>query len=149
MAIRNLTETATIAAGDYVAVSVSGNDRKITITTLMTFLAGLISAPVDKVIQFESPVTGFSVDIEPPVEGNSMWLVLTPTGTLATGTIILPVSGDATDGQEVLVCSSQTITALTVSATGLTVTGAPTTLAAGGSFLMKFDSVNSTWRRVG
>lgn len=150
MAIRNLTETTTLVAGDYVAISVSGNDRKITVANLMVFLNSLIAPPVDKVIQFESPAaTGFTVTIAPPTDGNSMWLILTPTGTLAAGTIALPVDGDAEDGQEVVVCTSQTITSLTVSATGLSVVGAPTTLAAGGSFLMKFDLVNSTWRRVG
>lgn len=149
MAIRDLTEASALAAGDYVAISVSGNDRKITVSALMTFLAGLIAPPWDKVIQFASPTTGFTVTATPPSAGNSMWVILTPTGTLATGTVALPVKGAATDGQEVLVCSSQTVTTLTVSATNLSVNGAPTTLVAGSSFLMKFDLVNSTWRRIG
>jgi hypothetical protein len=53
------------------------------------------------------------------------------------------------DKQEILVNTTQAITALTINANGATIVGAPTTLAAGGFFRLRFDGVLDTWYRVG
>ena len=80
----------------------------------------------------------------------SIWLILTPTGTLATGTITLPAVANAVDRQEVLVNCTQIVTSLTVGGNGATaVTGAPTTLAANAYFRMRYDAATLTWYRVG
>jgi hypothetical protein len=80
-----------------------------------------------------------------------MWLALTPTGTIASLTVVLPIGSD---GQEVLVSTTQALTSLTV--TGATVgaspqpvNGAPTTMAANAFFRLRFDGVSSSWYRVG
>jgi hypothetical protein len=73
------------------------------------------------------------------------WLILTPTGTFAAGAIILPSA--PTDKAEVIVTCTQIVTALTVSAGGTTVTGAPTTLAANQGFTMRFDAATNAWYR--
>ncbi len=87
------------------------------------------------------PLTGFSIQIADNVD----LLALTPVGVLATGTVILPAN--PTNNQSVRVSSSQTITALTLSATH-TILNAPTTLAAGTGFSYIYDLATTTWLRV-
>ena len=103
-----------------------------------------VNGPVQ---QFAAPsATGFSVTIAPPTTGASVWLILTPVAGYAAGAIVMP-SGPV-DGQEVLVNSTQSVTTLTVSGNGSTVTGAPTTLAANAFFRLKYCAVLSTFYRV-
>jgi hypothetical protein len=78
-----------------------------------------------------------------------VFLLLTPGGTYATGTIVLPALAECADGQEVLVTCTQIVTALTVSGNGSTVNGAPSALAANGFFRLRFDGVLDSWYRVG
>jgi hypothetical protein len=53
------------------------------------------------------------------------------------------------EGQEVLVNCTQSVGTLTVLGNGANVIGAPTSLAANGFFLMKFEPILSNWYRVG
>jgi hypothetical protein len=58
-------------------------------------------------------------------------------------TIAMP---NATDGQRIVVNCTQAVT--TLSYTGGTVNGAPTTIAANGFFTLEFDGVLGVWYRV-
>lgn len=88
------------------------------------------------------PTTGFSTTI---ANGIST-LILDPAGTLATGTVKMPLS--PIDGFVQYVTTTYTITALTVSAnTGQTVNNVPTTLSAGTSFSMIYRLSTLTWYR--
>lgn len=90
-----------------------------------------------------APATGFSITVAPGVHA----LILDPAGTLATGTVMMPA--DPPDQFRLEVASTQTITALTVSANaGQTIKNAPTTLAAGGAFAYRYAEANSTWYKV-
>lgn len=93
---------------------------------------------------YQTPLTGFTIT----VSNTTGTLVLDPAGTLASGTITMPTS--PTDKQIVRISSTQTITALTVSAnTGQTIKGAVTTLAANGFASWIYRSTNTTWYRIG
>jgi hypothetical protein len=97
----------------------------------------------DQSYSLQAPTTGFSITIGAGVKS----LVLNPGGTLATGTIVMPAS--PIDGQEIRVSSSQTITALTVSAnTGQTISNAPTTLTAGTGFAYIYNLSGTNWFRL-
>jgi|GEM_PF-439810 len=98
--------------------------------------------------QYKSPdATGFTVAI---TDGpDSVYLLLTPDATYATGTITLPSIANASDNQEVLVISSQAVTALTINGNGaVSVTGAPTTLAANTPFRIRLDLSLRIWQIV-
>jgi hypothetical protein len=94
-------------------------------------------------------------DIVIPVNGATvtMWavghqLIINPAGPLATLTVILPTY--ACHGDTTRISTTQTITALTVSAAATfgitpTVLGTPSTLAAGGAFQMIYDATTTTW----
>lgn len=128
--------------------SENGDARKASMATLLAFFAGQITADDDKLTQYAAPsATGFSVTVNN--DDQSVWLILTPTGAFAAGTLVLPAVANCKDRQEILVNCTQAITALTVTGNGSTVTGAPTTLAANGYFRLRFDAVTKTWYRVG
>lgn len=148
--INNLSTTDTLAAGDLVPVfsTTNGDARKASMTTLATYVQNNISLSDDKLTQYASPsASPFTTAVTDSSE--SVWLILTPTGTMASGTITLPALASCVDKQEVLVNTTQAVTSLTVAGNGATVTGAPTTLAIGDYFRLRFDSVGSTWYRVG
>lgn len=67
--------------------------------------------------------------------------IINPAGTLATLTIALPSSPK--NGDAVWFTATQAITTITYS--GGTVVGAPTTISLGGQWRITFDTGNSTW----
>lgn len=89
------------------------------------------------------PVAGFSELIP---DGTKV-VTLDPAGVLATGTLTLPAI--PYDGQHLEASTTQTVTALTVSASGAdTIKNAPTTLAAGAGFAYYYRAANTTWYRL-
>jgi hypothetical protein len=148
--INQLTAVDQVVSSDQVPIysSENGDARKASMATLLAFFSGQITANDDKITQYAAPsATAFNIQLNNDV--NSIWLVLTPTGTLAAGTLTLPAVANCVDRQEILVNSTQTVTALTIAGNGATVTGAPTTIAASGFFRLRFDDVTNTWYRVG
>lgn len=110
---------------------------------LLTTLTTAIQQPTS---QYLSPATGFSITLE---GDDDIHLMITPSTTLATGSIVLPISPGTADKQRVIVTTSQEITALTVSGNGATIVGGPSTLDVGGYFTLKYDMQANTWYRVG
>ena len=148
--ISQLSTVTTVAGGDLLPVysSSDSDTRKVSLTNLKTFINEDVVATDDKVTQFSAPTaTGFTVTVTNGPD--SIWLVITPLAGYAAGTITLPVVANCVNKQEVLVISTQAITALTVSGNGATVVGAPTTMAANAFFRLKFEVVLSRWYRVG
>jgi hypothetical protein len=77
-------------------------------------------------------------------------MILQPAGTLAAGTITLPLNTGTPNGTEVLVTSTQIITSFTLALNGATAAfGAPTTLAANAFFRMRFYQSTNSWYRIG
>lgn len=125
----------------------NGDARKISLTNLAIWLSGQTNTMDSLQTQYAAPsATGFSVSIKD--SSASIWLILTPTGTFAAGTLVLPSVSNVVDRQELLVNCTQAITALTISPNGATVTGAPTALTANQYFRLRFDAVTKTWYRV-
>jgi hypothetical protein len=125
----------------------NGVDRRCSVSELRSLLdPAQNDAPVT---QYAAPgASGFSVTVAPAEDGGNVFLLLSPGGAYATGTIVLPAGQD---GQEITAhCRAFAVTALTVTpATDDNTSGAPTTLAAGGFFRLRFDGVNRLWCRVG
>lgn len=150
--IDRLNKVSELQATDLVAVfsQTLGGDAAATLTTLATLLQQLLTAASEMLTQYASPTsTGFTVNIAPYTAGGSVFLLLKPSGTLASGTIVLPIYTSAQDGQELLVHCTQTVTALTVNGNGAGTAQAPTSLTAGSFFRMRYDAINLTWYRVG
>jgi len=148
--INQLNAVDSLSAADLAVIysSSNGDARKASMSVLAAFIQSLITVSDDKITQYAAPsATGFSVQVNNA--GQNVWLVLTPTGGFAAGTLILPALANVLDHQEILVNCTQAITALTINGNGATVTGAPTTLAANGFFRLRFDTITDTWYRVG
>lgn len=153
MNISQLSSVDELSLPDLLAVWVAGNSdtRKASLSTLLTFLQENLTAPGDDMTQYFAPsATGFSVTITPSVNGENVYLLMTPVAGYAAGTIVLPPVANCVDGQQVLVSTTQSVTTLTVSGNGATaVNGAPATLAANAFFRLRFDGVFNSWYRVG
>lgn len=155
MAIERLSLLDTVTASTNFAVNVNNQDYRVLAQSVYDYIVnateefgggdGILG---DKTIQYFAPsATGWSVAVA--AESQSAWLIITPTAGFATGSITLPALINVKEGQEVLVNCTQSVGALTVLGNGANVIGAPTSLAANGFFLMKFEPVLSNWYRVG
>ncbi len=126
----------------------NGAARKISFTNFLNWLEDQeVVAQDGKVTQYSAPLTGATVTVTDTQD--SIWLILTPAGTIAALTLTFPTLANTVDKQEILFNTTNTITALTLSGNGSSIVGAITTLAANGFARYRFDAVLSTWYRVG
>lgn len=134
-----LTTVTDIEAGDCFLITseTNGDVRRAPRSVALAYMQDGLTLPGGLTSQYASPLTATTVTV---LAGDT-WLILSPAGTIAALTIALPTG---VDGDEVLVTSSQIITALTVAGQG-----APTAMAANGFFRLKYDGILSVWRRVG
>lgn len=96
--------------------------------------------------QYESPsASGFSILAAVAKPGQNIFLLLTPTGDFAAGTITLPNVAMCIDGQQFICCSTHAITALTVAGNGSTVISAPTAMVANQAFALRWDKASASW----
>lgn len=140
----------TVSGSDMIPAYVSNYSYvgRMTVSQLLEYFQKTFASP-EYATQYETPSTGTTVGITD--NGNNVWLLLAPAGTLAALTVALPNASNAADGQELIITSTQIITSLTVSSSGATaVNGAPSTLAAAnGFFRLRFYTDTNSWYRVG
>lgn len=148
--INQLNAADQLSGSDLLALysQANGGTRKISLTNFLNWLESQQIATQDnKVTQYSSPLTGATVLLND--DQKSIWLILTPAGTIAAATLKLPLVSNCVDRQEILVNSKQIVTALTIDANGSSVIGAPTAFTANGFFRLRWDAVMQTWYRVG
>lgn len=141
--INQLSATDTLTGGDLLPVykQNQGDARKAAMSLVASYVAGTLDLPVDiSRSQYVAPTaTGFSV----AVTAANTWLILNPTNAFAAGTIVLPSA--VPDLSMVSIVTTQSITSLTVSASGASVVGAPTTASANTAFTLRYDAVTNSW----
>lgn len=100
---------------------------------------------------YNAPLTGASIT----VAGTTRRLILEPAGTIAALTVVMPAAADLTDNQLFGLCTTQIVTALTVTAgSGTTVLNAPTAMlvpvatGAGSCVEWVYRVTNTSWYRV-
>ena len=125
--INNLSTVDSIVVSDLLALwsQSAGDSRKMPISQLLTLFESEFASPEFTDVR-ASPIAGANVSLA--TQTSNVWLILTPTGTLATLTVTLPPASAAFDGQTILVTCSQVVTVLTVTSSGASVAGAPTNL---------------------
>lgn len=147
--INQLSGLSQVSSGDLLPVYVpnNGDARKVSVGQLLQFFQQQFASPTLST-QLATPSTGFNVAIQTPVS-EQQWLILQPAGTLAAGTVTLPLNTQTPDGTEILVTSTQVITTLTLALNGAAAAyGAPTTLAANGFFRVRFYAATNSWYRI-
>lgn len=148
--INQLNSVDTPSASDLLPIfsQQNGDARSLSLANLLKWILAQSTSADQLRTQYAAPsATGFTATVTD--DSNSTWLILTPTGAFAAGAIKLPSKVASVDGQEVVVNTTQAITAVTVDGNGSTVTGAPNTLAANAFFRLRYDAVMSTWYRIG
>ncbi len=101
------------------------------------------SSPVVTVI---TPTTGFTEAFNS--SGESETMLLTPAGTLATGTVVFPIDADSVIGQVLSLTSTEAVTALTISASGLTINGTAVTALVANVPVAWKKTAAATWTRI-
>jgi hypothetical protein len=147
--INQLPVLSTISSGDQLPVYSpnNGDARRTSIGSLLTFFQQSFASPTLAVNLFV-PGNGFNITVPTPVS-NDQWMLLQPAGTLATGTITLPLNTGVPDGTTVLITTTQEITSLTIALNGATaIYGGVTSLAAGTATAIRFYQPTNSWYQI-
>ena len=136
-------------SGDQIPVYTpnNGDARRLPLSALLTYFQQQFASPT-LATNVYTPTTGFNIAVPTPV-AQQQWMLLQPAGTLAAGTVTLPLNTATPDGTEVLITTSQQITAFTLGANGAAnLYGDPTTLAAEDFFRMRYAQSLNSWYRI-
>lgn len=147
--IYQLPLLAQVSPGDQVPIYSpnNGDARRLPISALLAYFQQTFASPT-LATNVYTPGTGFNLAVPTPV-AQQQWMLIQPAGTLATGTVTLPLNTGTPDGTEVLITTTQQITAFTLALNGAAATyGAPTTLAAEDFFRMRFVQATNSWYRI-
>ena len=147
--INQLPLLAQVSPGDQVPVYSpnNGDARRLPVSSLLQYFQQTFASPT-LATNVYTPGTGFNVAVPTPV-ADQQWMLIQPAGTLALGTITLPLNTQTPDGTEVLVTTTQQITGFTLALNGATAAyGAPTTLLAEEFFRMRFVQSTNSWYRI-
>lgn len=137
------------SSGDQIPVysPSNGDARRLPVGSLLTYFQQNFASPTVSVNLFV-PSTGFSLAVPTPVS-QQQWMLLQPVGTLATGTIVLPLNTSTPNGTAVLVTSTQQVTSLSITLNGATaVFGAPSSVTATTPFTLRFYQSTNSWYRI-
>lgn len=147
--INQLPLLLNVSPGDQFAVYTpnNGDARRLPVSALLTYFQQTFASPT-MAVNLYVPGTGFNISVPTPV-AEQQWMLLQPAGALASGTITLPLNTQTPDGTEVLVTSTQTITAFAFGLNGATaIFGNPTTLIAGAAVRLRFYQSTNSWYNI-
>jgi len=137
-----------VSGADQLAVynTANGDARRLPINALLAYFEDEFASPT-MATNLYTPGTGFNIAVPTPTA--FQWMLLTPVGTLATGTITLPLNTSTPDGTEILVTTTQQITAFSMNANGAAnLYGIPTTLGAEDFFRIRYVQSTNAWYRI-
>jgi hypothetical protein len=146
--INQLPVLSNVSPGDQIPVYSpnNGDARRLPISQLLDFFQKTFASP-SLATNIFTPGTGFNIAVPTPVD--QQWMLIQPVGTLALGTITLPLNTGTPDGSEVLVTTTQQITGFTLALNGATQSyGVPTTLSAEDNFRVRFVAATNSWYRI-
>jgi hypothetical protein len=147
--INQLPLLSPISSGDQLPVYSpnNGDARRTSIGSLLTFFQQSFASPTLAVNLFV-PGSGFNITVPTPVS-NDQWMLLQPAGTLATGTITLPLNTGVPDGTTVLITTTQEITSLTIALNGASaIYGGVSFLGAGTATAIRYYQPTNSWYQV-
>jgi hypothetical protein len=147
--INQLSGISQVSGGDQLPIYVpnNGDARRVSVTQLLQYFQQTFASPT-LATNLYVPGTGFNITVPTPVS-NDQWMLLQPAGTLATGTITLPLNTGVPDGTTVLITTTQEITSLTLALNGATaIFGGVTSLAAGTATAIRFYQPTNSWYQI-
>ena len=147
--INQLPLLSPISSGDQLPVYSpnNGDARRTSIGSLLTFFQQSFASPTLSVNLYV-PGSGFNITVPTPVS-QDQWMLLQPAGTLASGTITLPLNTGVPDGTTVLITTTQEITSLTIALNGATALyGGVSFLGAGTATAIRFYQPTNSWYQI-
>jgi hypothetical protein len=147
--INQLSPISQVSGGDQLPIYVpnNGDARRVSVTQLLQYFQQTFASPT-LATNLYVPGTGFNITVPTPVS-NDQWMLLQPAGTLATGTITLPLNTGVPDGTTVLITTTQEITSLTIALNGASaIFGAVTSLGAGCAAVYRFYQPTNSWYNI-
>ena len=147
--INQLPLLSPISSGDQLPVYSpnNGDARRTSVGSLLTFFQQSFASPTLAVNLFV-PGNGFNITVPTPVS-QQQWMLLQPAGTLASGTITLPLNTGVPDGTTVLITTTQEITSLTIALNGASaIYGAVTSLGAACAAVYRFYQPTNSWYNI-
>lgn len=147
--INQLPLLAQVSPGDQFAVYTpnNGDARRLPVSSLLTFFQQNFASPT-MAVNLYVPQTGFNITAPTPVS-ELQWILLQPAGTLATGTITLPLNTLTPDGTEILISTTQTITTFSIGLNGAAALfGSITSLAAGTAVVLRYYQPTNSWYQI-
>jgi hypothetical protein len=147
--INQLSSLSKVSGADQIPVynTNNGDARKMSVNALLQYFQMTFAAPTVATNLF-TPGAGFNITVPTPV-ANQQWMILQPAGTLATGTITLPLNTGVPDGTEVLITSTQTVTAFTIALNGAAqIFGNVSTLTAGAAVRYRYYLATNSWYNI-
>ena len=147
--INQLSGISQVSGGDQLPIYVpnNGDARRVSVTQLLQYFQQTFASPT-LATNLYVPGTGFNITVPTPVS-NDQWMLLQPAGTLATGTITLPLNTGVPDGTTVLITTTQEITSLTLALNGASaIFGGVTSLAAGTATAIRFYQPTNSWYQI-
>lgn len=147
--INQLPLLSQVSSGDQIPVysPSNGDARRTSIGSLLQYFQQTFASPT-LATNVYTPGTGFNISVPTPV-ADQQWMLIQPAGTLALGTVTLPLNTQTPDGTEVLITTTQQITGFTLAANGAAnLYGVPTTLSAEDWFRVRYVAATNSWYRI-
>jgi hypothetical protein len=147
--INQLPVIGQVSAGDQIPVYTpnNGDARRMSVNALLQYFQQTFASPT-LAVNLYVPGSGFNITVPTPVS-QQQWMLLQPAGTLASGTITLPLNTGVPDGTTVLITSTQEITSLTIALNGASaIYGAVTSLGAGTGTAIRFYQPTNSWYNI-
>jgi len=147
--INQLPYAGQVSTGDQLPIysQNNGDARRLSVGALLQFFQKTFASPA-LAVNVYTPGTGFSIAVPTPVS-EQQWMLLQPASTLASGAVVLPLNVETPDGTEVLITTTQQITAFSLGLNGASaVYGAPAALSAEDFFRLRFVTATNSWYRI-
>ena len=147
--INQLASLSQVSGGDQLPIYVpnNGDARKVSVSQLLAYFQTVFAAPTVSTTLY-TPGAGFNITVPTPVS-EQQWMLIQPAGTLATGTVTLPLNTGVPDGTQVLITSTQTITAFTIALNGAAaIFGDVSTIAAGNAVQYRYYLATNSWYNI-
>jgi hypothetical protein len=147
--INQLPVIGQVSPGDQIPVYTpnNGDARRMSVNALLQYFQQTFASPT-LAVNLYVPGSGFNITVPTPVS-NDQWMLLQPAGTLATGTITLPLNTGVPDGTTVLITTTQEITSLTIALNGASaIFGGVTFLGAGTATAIRFYQPTNSWYQI-
>ena len=147
--INQLAGLSQVSGGDQLPIYVpnNGDARKVSVSQLLQYFQQTFAAPT-VATNLYTPGTGFNITVPTPTS-EQQWMLIQPASTLATGTVTLPLNTGVPDGTQVLITTTQEITAFTLALNGAAAGFAfPPSLAAGAGFTVRYYQATNSWYNI-